>query len=203
MALQPVSVYLCPSGPVKKMLTSTPHNVNTGEIVNNEVPYTAHYYGVMGPKGTNPVTGLAYAWQNVGPHGGMASEGIFMRDTVNPNPNDGPDRGLPMSDVLDGTSTTLLVGEISWTDTVTGTRYRSWVRGCDSAPVCAGCRNVVNAINSPSVATFNDIAFGSQHPGGANFIMVDGAVRFINEDIQLGLYRSLASCAGREPVANF
>lgn len=121
-----------------------------------------------------------------------------MRDTNTNNPNPGPERGNRFADVRDGSSNTLLVGEISWINEITGTRYRSWVRGCDTAPVCAGARNVTNAINSPSIALFNDIAFGSMHPGGANFIMGDGSLRFLREDINLALYRSLASRDGRE-----
>lgn len=203
LALDPLPAYLCPSSPVKKMMTSAPHNVNTPEIVNGQVPHTTHYYGIMGPKGVNPATGQQYPWQNSGPHGGFASDGIFMRDTVNPNPKDGPEPGIAMADVIDGTSTTLMVGEISWYNNVTGTRYRTWVRGCDNAPVCSGARNVVNSINSPSIAIFNDIAFGSMHPGGANFVLGDGSVRYIGDTINLGAYRSLASRSGSEVVGEY
>jgi prepilin-type N-terminal cleavage/methylation domain-containing protein len=203
LALEPRPVYLCPSSPVVQMLTNPPHFVNTPEIINGQVPYTTHYYGIMGPKGTNPATGQAYPWQNTGSHGGFAADGIFQQDTVNPNPNTGPDRGVKMAEVLDGTSTTLMIGEISWFNGVTGTRYRSWVRGCDTAPVCAGARNVANAINSPSIALFNDIAFGSMHPGGANFVLADASVRFISDSIYLGTYWSLASRTGRETVGAY
>jgi prepilin-type N-terminal cleavage/methylation domain-containing protein len=202
LALNPLPVYLCPSSPVTKMLTNPPNNVNTPEIINGQVPYTTHYYGIMGPKGVNPATGQQYAWANTGPHGGFASDGIFMRDTVNPNPNVGPEPGFRMADVLDGTSTTLMVGEMSWVNNVTGTRYRTWVRGCDTAPVCAGSRNVVNSINSPSIALFNDIAFGSVHPGGANFVLGDASVHYVGETIDLGVYRSLASRLGAEVVGS-
>jgi prepilin-type processing-associated H-X9-DG protein len=102
--------------------------------------------------------------------------------------------------VPDGTSNTLMVGEMSWFNETTGTRYRSWMRGCDTNIVCAGARNVVNAINAPSIATFNDISMGSQHPGGTHFCMADGSVRFVRESISLGTYRGMASRDGGETM---
>jgi prepilin-type N-terminal cleavage/methylation domain-containing protein/prepilin-type processing-associated H-X9-DG protein len=203
LAFNKIPIYLCPSSQAEKMFTTPPHNVNEPELVNGQPPYTTHYYGIMGPKGTNPVTGQPYLWDDIGPHGGFARQGIFERDTVNPNPNVGPESGARIASVTDGTSNTLMLGEISWVNQVTGTRYRSWVRGCDTAPVCAGSRNVVNAINSPSIATFNDIAFGSMHPGGANFALADGSVRFLQENINLGTYRALASRDGSETLGDY
>jgi prepilin-type N-terminal cleavage/methylation domain-containing protein/prepilin-type processing-associated H-X9-DG protein len=203
LAFHKIAIYLCPSSIAEKMFTTAPHNVNTPELINNVAPYTTHYYGIMGPKGTNPVTGQPYEWDNVAPHGGFARQGIFLRDTVTSSSSPGPDIGIRMVQITDGTSNTLMVGEISWVNFQTGTRYRSWVRGCDTAPVCAGSRNVVNAINSPSIALFNDIAFGSMHPGGAHFAMGDGSVRFIQDSINLGTYRALASRNGGEPAGDF
>jgi prepilin-type N-terminal cleavage/methylation domain-containing protein len=199
-----VNVYQCPSGPVKKMINAAPHNVNTPEIINGEIPYTSHYYGVMGPIGTNPVTGAAYRLDTNGQatHGGFSLQGIFLRDTTTTFIN-GCEVGVKMAHVTDGTSNTLMVGELSWTNEITGTRYRSWVRGCDDSPVCAGCKNVVNAINSPSIALFNEIAFGSMHPGGTHFCLADGTVRFVNQSISLSVYRSLASIDGGETVGDF
>lgn len=193
-----VPIYHCPASPLDKMATNAPHNVNTPDLVNGQSPYTTHYYGVMGPRGTNPATGLSYTTIAPSVHGAFSSHGIFTRDTLSNNPNTGPEAGHRFTDITDGTANTLMVGEISWVNNVTGTRYRTWVRGCDTAPVCSGSRNVVNAINSPSIANFNDIAFGSQHPSGANFVMGDGAVRFIRDSINLNTYRAMASRNGGE-----
>ena len=203
LAFSKLPIYLCPSSSAETMLLTAPNNVNTPELIDGEPPYTTHYYGVMGPKGTNPATGQPYQWDDVGPHGGFARQGIFQRDTDSTSTSPGPDTGSRIADVTDGTSQTLLLGEISWVNNETGTRYRSWVRGCDTAPVCAGCRNVTNAINSPSIALFNDIAFGSMHPGGANFTLTDGSVRFLQEGINLSIYRSLASRDGGEVVGEY
>jgi hypothetical protein len=158
----------------------------------------------MGPVGVNPASGQAYRIDPDGQadHGGFALEGVFLRDTTN-NPIDGCEVGVKFVKVSDGTSNTLMVGEMSWDNEVTGTRYRSWVRGCDGHPVCAGCRNVVNAINSPGVARFNEIAFGSMHIGGTHFCLADGTVRFLNQNISLSIYRALASYDGGESVGDF
>src|SRR5262249_28063987 len=152
-----IPTFLCPSSTAEKMLLNDPNYPNPPELIDGEPPYTTHYYGIMGPKGTNPVTGQPYLWDDVGPHGGFALQGIFQRDTDSKSTSPGPDVGHRFGDITDGTSNTLMLGEISWVNNVTGTRYRSWVRGCDTAPVCAGSRNVVNAINSPSIAIFSDI----------------------------------------------
>jgi prepilin-type N-terminal cleavage/methylation domain-containing protein/prepilin-type processing-associated H-X9-DG protein len=203
LALNRISMFLCPSSNVEAMLLNAPNNADLPEVINNVVPYTTHYYGIMGPKGNNPVTGQPYLWNNQGVHGGFALQGIFLQDTVAAGNSPGPDVGVRIAQILDGTSNTLMVGELSWENNVTGTRYRSWVRGCDTAPVCSGCRNVTNAINNPSIATYNDIAFGSMHQGGTNFLMGDGSVRFIEESINLGTYWALASKDGDEVIPDF
>jgi prepilin-type N-terminal cleavage/methylation domain-containing protein/prepilin-type processing-associated H-X9-DG protein len=206
-AQNPIATFLCPSSSAPTMQLGGANNVDTPEMINGSIaPYTTHYYGVMGPVGTNPATGQAYNFDNSGAsagYGGFSKQGIFIRDTVSPNPNTGPDPGVRLTDVTDGSANTLLLGEMSWVNITTGTRYRSWVRGCDTTPVCAGARNVVNAINSPSIATYMDISFGSMHPNGANFAMADGSVRFIDENIALATYYTLASYNGGEATPDY
>jgi prepilin-type N-terminal cleavage/methylation domain-containing protein/prepilin-type processing-associated H-X9-DG protein len=194
-------VFMCPACSIERMLLNAPNNVDAAEEINGTPPYTTHYYGVLGPKGINPVTLQPYPIDIAGAdatHGGFSREGVFMRDTVAVGNSPGPAVGFKISHITDGTSNTLMVGEISWEDNINGTRYRSWVRGCDAAPVCAGTRNIANAINTPGVNTFNDIAFGSMHPQGANFLLADGSVRFIADSINLTTYLSLASRDGGE-----
>ena len=46
------------------------------------------------------------------------------------------------------------------------------------------------------------IPYGSDHPGGAQFVFVDGSVHFINEAVELNTYRSLSSIAGEEVIGS-
>ena len=122
---------------------------------------TIHYYGVAGPKSTNPSVLAAYQWDwEATPYcGGYSRSGILHVDS----------KTRPR-DITDGLSNTYLLGEISMDG---ANIYRVWTRGgvVDST---ASCKNVLNAINGGVYETylsgFNDTSFGSNHPGGAPFL---------------------------------
>ena len=44
----------------------------------------------------------------------------------------------------------------------------------------------------------NDVIFGSQHSGGANFCNVDGSVHFLQDSIDFTVYQSMATRNGEE-----
>ena len=46
-----------------------------------------------------------------------------------------------------------------------------------------------------------DIPASSNHPGGANVLMGDGAVHFIKDSIDLGVWRALATRNGGEVIS--
>jgi prepilin-type N-terminal cleavage/methylation domain-containing protein/prepilin-type processing-associated H-X9-DG protein len=188
-----VATYLCPASPRERPDNSGIHVGHPPEYqpaTTGTPPYTTHYYGVLGPKGPNPASGQNYRWQNAGDHGGFAQQGVFQRELT-----------TRITDVVDGSSNTLAVGELSWVNEVSGTRYRAWLRGCHNSTACSSAKNVANQINTPGVAVFDDIAFGSQHSGGTNFAMADGSVHFVRDTISLGVYRSMASRDGGEVAA--
>ena len=100
------------------------------------------------------------------------------------------------SHVTDGTSNTFFFGEDTYTP---GTRW-----GADWAGAVGAGR--VTAI--PPNAKFNTAtddwphSYGcrSNHPGGVQFAYADGTVRFISNNIPLGLYRAMGTIAGAEVV---
>ena len=188
-ALNQVSAFLCPSCKVEVSILSTYNNFL--EQVNGQDPYTTHYYGIMGPKGINLVTGAAYGHDDSGYHGGHATQGILHKNSA-----------VKIRDVTDGTSNTFAVGEISWNDYP---EYRTWMRGAtltgtDGIPGTAmgTAKNLATAINSGVPPYWNDAGFGSEHPGGAHFLMCDGAVKFVSENVDFDAYLATASRDGGE-----
>lgn len=179
-----VSGYHCPSCRVKL-------SGYANDKVGNDYMYTTHYYGVMGPKGINPTIAggqTSYPHDGVDTHGGYASGGVLYKDSK-----------TRIADIIDGTSNTVMVGEISWDG---ANVYRTWHRGCDGT-ACASAKNILNGLNttpyiSTAPANFNEVSFGSQHPGGAQFAVSDGSVRFLSETVDLALYKAAADCAGKE-----
>ena len=174
--------YMCPSTPRTKWFENGSTTI-----------YTTHYYGVMGPKGTNAATGGTYGWDNsVAGHGGFATQGVLLRRDA-----------VGMRDVLDGTSNTFLSGEISWVGNPTfgdNASYRKWIRGCDGSS-CGGCKNILDGIKITPyipVTNFNDVSFGSEHPGGCLFVRCDGAVDFVSGNVDLAVYKATASRDGGE-----
>ncbi|MGD9724587.1 MAG: DUF1559 domain-containing protein [Pirellulales bacterium] len=45
-------------------------------------------------------------------------------------------------------------------------------------------------------------AFGSNHPGGANFCFADGSLRYLTDEVALDVLRALCTRAGGEPAAD-
>jgi prepilin-type processing-associated H-X9-DG protein len=61
----------------------------------------------------------------------------------------------------------------------------------------------LNDIASPHCyrnQTYN-YGFKSRHPGGANFAMADGSVRFIKDSVNIQAYRGLGTRAGAEVIS--
>jgi prepilin-type N-terminal cleavage/methylation domain-containing protein/prepilin-type processing-associated H-X9-DG protein len=202
-----IANYLCPSATIERMLVVAPNNWNDPDRVpagaSGQPPYTIHYYGVTGPRGTNPATNAAYP-VTTGTHDGvpMATTGMFQPDRFGTARN----QAVTLVGVTDGTSNTFMLAEMSWTSTF-GTRYRSWLRGGDGGNFSPGARNLLNAINSGKIANriaqYNDVPFGSNHTGGANFGLGDGSVRFVRDSIDLTTYRSLGSRNGGEVIGDY
>lgn len=192
-----IPAWICPSAHQRNILVSQDSNFQT-----------THYYGILGPKVhptltppwpyTYTCTGVSNTANEcqvppAAAHGGYSRHGVLGRNTRNGT-----------RDVLDGLSNTFLAGEISNFKTSSGVDmvgYRRWWRGFDGT-ASAGSKNISRAINANGYNgsnDFNDISFGSNHTGGAHFLMGDGAVKFVSENVDMVLYLATASMDGREP----
>jgi len=56
-------------------------------------------------------------------------------------------------------------------------------------------------INVQACQNFGQFAFHSLHPGGANFAIADGSVRFVKDSVNLATYRGLGTRAGGEIIS--
>ncbi|MHC4876970.1 MAG: DUF1559 domain-containing protein [Planctomycetota bacterium] len=111
-------------------------------------------------------------------------------------------------DIIDGASNTLFIGEkqgldpgLTW---LSGTRatLRNTGKRPNQAPATAG-----NFLGTDDGALFEDVlevgGFGSWHVGGSQFVLGDGSVRFISENIDIELYQRLGNRRDEKIVGEF
>jgi len=183
MGIERVPTFYCPSG-------SNATSGNGSEAFNGIRHNTTHYVANMGP---NPaVTGCqptnpnipCYPVTSVGTNGAFSQRGPMPYNLE-----------YKLVEITDGASNTLLLGERSINEPLTvANSYRSWTRGNNAGS--GASKNVTTAINSTfynGSNNFNDISFGSNHPGGCNVAMADGSVKFIPQTIDMAVYLAAAS----------
>lgn len=168
-----------PAGPSEGVTNGNVYLAVQGPRLSQSCPNDALPYTVPGCPAPPPDS----CWG-----GGYANTGIIYGGSA-----------TRMKDVTDGTSNTLMLGEQAWDCGVV--TWVPWTRGnSDGVGGIYSGKNVLYPINFAKyqlipggIATFNDVSFGSNHAGGCNFAIGDASVRFIDESIDLTLYRSLAS----------
>ena len=132
-------------------------------------------------------------WRNEGTNGSFDGhsdgDGMFFRvDYRQP---------LRLIQVTDGTSNTFMLGE----DLPGETQWCSWPYANNTTGTCAIPPNLMHASAGNILWSWeNNESFRSRHPGGLHFAFADGSVRFIREDIELAVYRALATIQGGEVV---
>jgi len=170
----------------------------TNYVLEDGNQWRSHFVAVMGASdGCPPPTGSPYKVVSCTSLGGYAVNGIMY-----------PGGKTHVPEITDGLASTLLIGESSWD---MGSS-RVWAVGSlypsNHRWATYGGRNVAYPINTKTTkrvmggtfTRYNDIAFGSLHPGGAHFGLADGSVRFISENIDLVVYKGLASADVGEVV---
>ncbi len=190
-----LAVFLCPSD-------ASSHfgpRLDAGNLEGLPVGQT-NYKGVSGANWGDDIhgdngAGFPTDWRNPGTNGSFDGhshgDGVFYRvDYL---------RRLRLRQITDGTSNTFLIGE----DVPGKTWWCSWPYANNANGTCAIPPNVRRADGTdyPMHKWENNESFRSVHPGGLQFGMVDGSVRFVSNNIALGTYRALATIAGGEAVS--
>lgn len=191
-AAKPQSVFTCPSNSdAPKLHTMVGKGILGGQSSPPDgtflpLPVT-NYLAVNGNTNVR-----AYA-RGDGRDGTLGAIGAFYRDSK-----------VRLSNITDGTSNTLLVGERAYRlrkiDRYAGTLYA--VRDRDgNGPAASDQGGIANdqglvtivgsslwpinhSVPDPDSNRFNP-AFSSLHTGGAHFLLADGSVRFVSENIEL------------------
>jgi len=186
-------VFLCPSDDGEKTFTVAG---------SNPVPVAhSNYVGLFGNPEITPDPGYQLPASSY-PERSRAHQGMFYRNS-----------GVRIAAVTDGTSNTLFVGERSsnlayatWTGSVTGGLVppkdpNPYGYPSEGAPVLIlGHTGDVydNPPHTPNSSVNHVDDFWSNHPQGANFLLVDGSVTQINDTINPQIWWALGTKAGNE-----
>ncbi len=121
-------------------------------------------------------------------------------------------QGVSIRDVTDGTTNALMVGErATYFSGNTVDCYTHWVGVCEGNMDASGYKGALEVGGSTgyhinTVASVNWMYrswFSSLHRGGSHFVLGDGSVRFVSENIDFTLYKNLSSIADGKIVGEF
>jgi prepilin-type N-terminal cleavage/methylation domain-containing protein/prepilin-type processing-associated H-X9-DG protein len=178
-----VKAYVCPSD-----LGTDNYMVVTDALAN------------LGPAATNSYAGCYGFGGNLGITPDLGN-GLLFRNSK-----------IRVTDVLDGASNTLAVGErcslftrTAWAGVMTGGTALTtpgapvFASGVYPAPTMALARIGSKPLGSPYAEPYD---FFSPHPGAVNFVFADGSVRPLQLSTEVSVLKGLATIAGSEPITS-
>jgi len=174
-----IPVFLCPSDPQGEDRVARTGAINNGGPNNKDDLGRSNMSGVADSR----------TWQCTPAWGRTDGNGVLYNNS-----------NTRMRSITDGTSNTLLVGE------VTGGRPGSF-DGNYWAVV--NQQDTADGINGPEtipgggVWNFDSQSFSSYHVGGCHFALSDGSVRFLSQNMSQTVLASLTTRAGNETVGEF
>ena len=187
-----IPVYVCPTDPSQDI------NNNYGSAASNG--YRKSNYAAVCGQGVDDGTGNFVVDDSFGLSATTPEDarGIFGKATA-----------TGFQAITDGTSNTFMVGE---RDTFEN-RGAIWMRSTNSdgtqekgSSVAGVCHRTARP-NLASLRASTPIdrpdCFSSAHAGGAHFLLCDGSVRFITENIDLPTYENLGSKADGQVLGSF
>jgi prepilin-type N-terminal cleavage/methylation domain-containing protein/prepilin-type processing-associated H-X9-DG protein len=194
-----LDMFICPSDVESKMLIECCSGFSNGGRPTDDVGPSSY----AGCNGNNSIFAL-------GRRGNPEGNGVFF-NSIKP---------IRISHVSDGTSNTLMLGEIvglpgthpSQGPANFGHMWCNWgvqsteegINGPGSPP---GGRNSSDPIDGDGGNRhdeyFREVGFSSYHPGGANFALNDGSVHFLSASLNQIVFDNLGSRAGGEVDVKF
>jgi hypothetical protein len=105
------------------------------------------------------------------------------------------------STITDGTSNTIAIGEAipAWSNWTWWYNQNACIA---TAAIPLNYKRGVEKLEASAGNWNRNFGFYSLHPSGANFCMTDASVRFVPDNIDLKLYRALATTEGGEAVSD-
>ena len=209
VANTPVAMYLCPSSPCAP-------TQNLFAPAGNGSGYNDHgmmdYLGIAGSG--------RYVWKPGG-GGKCAGDGTFCYVS-----NFGGKCVVDVGDILDGTSNTMGVGEYACMTTgqmmnqyrgrgegetphILGEDGMHWQYTVRTVAVTPNSRYFFNknGVSDGHPANvhgrLNDSSLHSQHPSGINILLMDGAVRFLSDYVDLTTFQNMADRADGNPLGPY
>ncbi|MBN1908515.1 MAG: DUF1559 domain-containing protein [Pirellulales bacterium] len=189
-----ISLVLCPSDPYTWQGPSTNTPAFRDELPLGFTNYHAITGANWGADASRNTNDIGTDWANPGTNGSADGfengDGMMHRSDFRQ-----PQR---LGNVSDGTSHTFMLGE-----TLPEVNARAaWPYANANYATCAIPPNVTQSRHKDYSAEDHDNVDGlhSRHPGGVHVATADGAVRFIVDDVDLQVYRAMATIGGSEVV---